>query len=229
MLEKGCVIEPTDKLLLLDTVGATAGAALVEGESVVASAIFPGRSASAVIVAELRRMLGEAGWTLRELSGIGVVAGPGSFTGVRTGLATAKGLCEAVGLPLAAVSRLEVLADVAGLREGFVVVDAGRGGLFVREVRDDGTWNEWLATVAEVESRAAGATVVVAEEKVAERLAVPHLKVVATRPEDMLPSVRRSFASGGTDVAWADANYVARESDMYKRPVSCVVAEGTAR
>src|ERR1700729_3787211 len=113
------------KLLLIDTVGDAPGAVLTVGERVLASAYFPLRSASAALTSELKRMFASSGITLRDLSGIGVVSGPGSFPGVRTGLAMAKGLCEVVGLPLASVSRLEVLANAADLREGFAVLDAG--------------------------------------------------------------------------------------------------------
>ena len=126
---------PQAKLLLIETVGDAPGAVLTAGERVLASAEFPSRSASAVLLGELRLMLRSSGVTLRDLRGIGVVSGPGSFTGVRTGLAMAKGLCEVVHLPMASVSRLEVLAEAADLHEGFAVLDAGRGALYVREQR----------------------------------------------------------------------------------------------
>jgi tRNA threonylcarbamoyladenosine biosynthesis protein TsaB len=228
MLGERCDIEPTDKLLLLDTVGTRPGAALVEGERVVASAEFPGRSASAVVVAELRRMLGEAGWALRDLHGVGVVAGPGSFTGVRTGLATAKGLCEAAGLRMASVSRLEVLAEVARLEDGFAVLDAGRGAVYVREVRS-GEQREWMESVAEFEGRAAGAQVVVAEEKMAALLEGLAPKLVELRPADTLRSVRRCLAQGGTNVEWADANYLLAESEIYGRPRAMEQGEASPR
>ena len=218
MLEKRCEIDATDKLLLLDTVGPEPGAALVEDGRVVASAALPGRSASAVVVAELRRMLVEVGWAMRDLRGVGVVAGPGSFTGVRTGLATAKGLCEAAQLPMASVSRLALLMDKAGVDRGFAVLDAGRGSLYVRELRADGSWQEFLSSMEEMERRAAGCTVVVAEEKVAAALAGLEPQVHRLRAEDMLTRVRRGLQDGGTDVALADANYVLQESEIYRRP-----------
>jgi tRNA threonylcarbamoyladenosine biosynthesis protein TsaB len=133
--------------LLIDTVGDAPGATLIDGVRVLASAEFPLRSASAVLTGELRRMLATSGVALRGLGGIGVVSGPGSFTGVRTGLAMAKGLCEVAGLPLASVSRLEVLAEAAELREGFAVLDAGRGSLYVREQRRTEPAHEYLMTV----------------------------------------------------------------------------------
>lgn len=198
--------------------GTRPGAALVAGDRVVASAEFPGRTASAVVIGELRRMLEVAGWRLRELDGIGVVAGPGSFTGVRTGLATAKGLCEASRVRLASVSRLEVLSAAAGLKEGFAAVDAGRGSVYVREVRADGTWREWISTVPEMQARAAGWSVVVAEDRTAAVLAKLAPKLHSLSAIDMLPMVRRCLERGGSDLISADANYVLRESDIYRRP-----------
>lgn len=207
-----------ERFLLLDTVGAAPGAVLTADGAVVASATFPSRSASAMLLGELKRMFRQTGIALRELSGIGVVAGPGSFTGVRTGLAAAKGLCEVTGIPLASVSRLAVLADAADLHQGFAVLDAGRGELYVREQRRTEAAREWLATVAEFRHTAAGAAIVVAEERTAELLdaLAPRLHVLS--PIDLLGPVRRCLDAGGTDVAWADANYVLPESKIYARP-----------
>ena len=206
------------KLLLIDTVGDAPGAVLTEGESVLAHAELPLRSASAILTSELKRMLGSSGIGLRELDGIGVVSGPGSFTGVRTGLAMAKGLCVVAGLPLASVSRLEVLVQAADLREGFAVLDAGRGSVYVREQRRTEPAHEYLVGVDEFERKAAGAAVVVAETKIAELLTriAPVLREI--RPIDLLHPVRRCLAEGGTSVALADANYVLPESEIYTRP-----------
>jgi tRNA threonylcarbamoyladenosine biosynthesis protein TsaB len=207
-----------ERLLLLDTVGAASGAVLTEGDRVIGNAAFPLRSASAALLGELKRMLLDAGIGLRDLSGIGVVSGPGSFTGVRTGLAVAKGLCEVTGLPLASVSRLAILAEAAELQEGFAVLDAGRGDLYVREQRRTEASREWLITVDEFMQSAAGAPIVVAEEKTAERIDALAPRLHALRVIDLLAPVRRCLQAGGTDVAWADANYVLPESEIYTRP-----------
>jgi tRNA threonylcarbamoyladenosine biosynthesis protein TsaB len=212
-----CMAE-RERLLLLDTVGAAPGAVLTEHGRVIASSEFPVRSASAALLGGLKRMLRDAGFGLRELSGVGVVSGPGSFTGVRTGLATAKGLCEVTGLPLASVSRLAVLAEAAELQEGFAVLDAGRGELYVRAQRRTEAAREWLATVDEFVQAAAGAAIVVAEEKTAERLDALAPRLHSLSVIDLLAPVRRCIKAGGTDVAWVDANYVLPESEIYTRP-----------
>lgn len=211
-------MNPRSILLLIDTVGDAPGAVLAAGDCSLASAEFPLRSASAVLAGELKRMLASSGITLRDLNGIGVVSGPGSFTGVRTGLAMAKGLCEVAGLPLASVSRLEVLAEAAGLREGFAVLDAGRGSLYVREQRRTEAAHEFLINIDDFERAAAGAPIVAAEKRTAERLdrVAPALREL--RPIDLLRPVQRCVAKGGTNVALADANYVLRENEIYTRP-----------
>src|ERR1700748_3656535 len=83
------------KILLIDTCGENAGVAVCRGGAVLGSELLPERGASAGIVAAVRRLLTAQGWKIAELDGIGVVNGPGSFTGVRAGVAAAKGLCEA--------------------------------------------------------------------------------------------------------------------------------------
>ncbi len=205
-------------LLLIDTVGDAPGAVLTHGVRILASTEFPLRSASAVLLPELRCMLSMSGVRLRDLSGIGVVSGPGSFTGVRTGLAMAKGLCEVAGIPLASISRLQMLAEAADLDEGFAVLDAGRGSLYIREQRRTEPAHEWLATLEEFERTAAGAPIVVAEKRSAELLARLAPVIRELRPIDLLHPVERCLAAGGTNVVLADANYVLPESEIYTRP-----------
>ncbi|HEX5285245.1 MAG TPA: tRNA (adenosine(37)-N6)-threonylcarbamoyltransferase complex dimerization subunit type 1 TsaB [Bryocella sp.] len=212
-------------LLLIDTVGDAPGALVTRGDRTLASADFPLRSASAVLLAELRRMLSTSGISVRDLSGIGVVSGPGSFTGVRTGLAMAKGLCEVAGVPLASISRLLMLAEAADMDEGFAVLDAGRGLLYIREQRRTEPAHEWLATIEEFERTAAGVPIVVADEHTAELLAQLAPVVRGLRPIDLLHPVERCLAAGGTDVADADANYVLPESEIYTRPRHSHAAE----
>jgi tRNA threonylcarbamoyladenosine biosynthesis protein TsaB len=62
----------------------------------------------AVLIDEVRRL---AGIELNELSAIAISSGPGSYTGLRIGTSTAKGLCYALDIPLISINTLEVLAD----------------------------------------------------------------------------------------------------------------------
>ena len=84
-------------------------------------------------------VLEQVGKALADLSGVAVASGPGSFTGLRIGMSTAKGLCAGAGLPLVAVPTLEALAYQAAPQNMPVcpMLDARRGqvyaGLFRRQ------------------------------------------------------------------------------------------------
>jgi tRNA threonylcarbamoyladenosine biosynthesis protein TsaB len=204
------------RLLLIDTCGETAGVVLVSGEELVAGEDLARGSASAEIVQGISRLLqNQTSWKLRDLDAIGVVSGPGSFTGTRAGLATAKGLCEAANIPLAAVSRLEVLADAASSKDGYAALDAGRGEVYVREVE---TGREWLSTTNDLRVQCQGQRIVVAEARLLSELEGCDTILRPLYARDSLVAVLRRLREGGSDVALADANYVRGESDIYRRP-----------
>ena len=80
------------------------------------------------------------GFDFRELDGLGVAVGPGSFSGIRIGLATVKGMALALQMPVAGISSLDVLAWDA-LKEGEVgasVIDAKRGDIYTCIYRKEG-------------------------------------------------------------------------------------------
>ena len=89
-----------------------------------------------LLVPMLREVAAEAGTALAAMDAFAVTVGPGSFTGIRIGLATARGLAVASGRPVIGMSTLEVLA--AGVpsaeREGPILaaIDAGRGRLYAQ-------------------------------------------------------------------------------------------------
>jgi tRNA threonylcarbamoyladenosine biosynthesis protein TsaB len=85
--------------------------------------------------------LGKAGFRMDEVGGFAVAAGPGSFTGVRVGLASVKAWAERYGKPVAGVSRLEALAAQASRPSHYVAafLDAKRGQLFGAVYRHDGS------------------------------------------------------------------------------------------
>lgn len=89
------------------------------------------------LTSSLARLLDEAGLRVRDLDRIVVDRGPGLFTGLRVGLATALGLSEAVGCALVGVTSLELLAHGAhasGTRGTLVAaVDGRRGEVFVQD------------------------------------------------------------------------------------------------
>lgn len=101
------------KLLGLDTATSTAGIAIVDGDRVLAEARHDTAGRGADLLVAIDRLCREAGVAPAELDAIAVGAGPGSFTGLRIGMATAKGIAFAAGRPLWAVSSLAALADDA--------------------------------------------------------------------------------------------------------------------
>jgi tRNA threonylcarbamoyladenosine biosynthesis protein TsaB len=110
--------------LAFDTATSVATAALVRDGEVLGE-----RSSRAVRVLEDADLLfRESGASRAELTGVVVGTGPGSFTGLRLGLAAARGLALALELPVAGVSTLDALA--AGAPGAVPVVDAGRREVF---------------------------------------------------------------------------------------------------
>jgi len=94
----------------------------------------PGHAAQLLPLA--RRALEAVGATLADVRRIGVGVGPGTFTGLRIGVATARGLAQATGAELAAVSTLEALAAAAGTeRAVLAVLDARRGEAYAAAFR----------------------------------------------------------------------------------------------
>jgi tRNA threonylcarbamoyladenosine biosynthesis protein TsaB len=94
----------------------------------------PGHAAQLLPLAA--RALAQAGATLADVTRIGVGVGPGGFTGLRIGVATARALAQATGAELAAVSTLEALAATAdGGRPVLAVLDARRGEAFAAAFR----------------------------------------------------------------------------------------------
>ena len=160
-------------LLGIDTCGASGSIALGRvdrvGVTIVGEAVIPGGELSILLVQAIAEKLAEAGVTVSQLGGIIAVAGPGSFTGIRVGLAVVKGLAEAGGVPVVALSRLALLAELAGAPTA--VLDAHRGQVFCRLSQNGGEAEELLLTAGEINAMG-GLTgaVGVCEESVAQAL-----------------------------------------------------------
>jgi tRNA threonylcarbamoyladenosine biosynthesis protein TsaB len=114
-------------ILAFDTATDVATSALVSDGEVLGE-----RSSIAVTLLEdLDALLRQAGAHTGQVDALAVGTGPGSFTGIRIGLATARGLALALGTPAAGVSTLAALA--AGAPGAMPVIDARRGEIFVLE------------------------------------------------------------------------------------------------
>ena len=100
------------KILLLETSGTILSVALAEGDTVVADRVCREPRMQAALTAPLvKEVLDAAGLRAQDLDAVCVSKGPGSYTGLRVGVSTAKGLCFGAGVPLLAVCTLDILAS----------------------------------------------------------------------------------------------------------------------
>jgi tRNA threonylcarbamoyladenosine biosynthesis protein TsaB len=99
-----------------------------------------GGTFSAQLVPQIAQALTRLHLTKGDIDGFAVVSGPGSFTGLRVGLAAIKALAEVLGKPIAAISQLEAIARMLG-RDGEITsaLDAGRGEIYLARCRVSGT------------------------------------------------------------------------------------------
>jgi tRNA threonylcarbamoyl adenosine modification protein YeaZ len=95
----------------------------------------PTSTASTQLLVHIRSLLTDNGLALRDLDRIAVAIGPGSFTGLRIGLATVKGLAATLGCAVSAVPSLHAVAWPAGTGEVVAMLPAGRGEVFTQTVR----------------------------------------------------------------------------------------------
>ncbi|MBX3506762.1 MAG: tRNA (adenosine(37)-N6)-threonylcarbamoyltransferase complex dimerization subunit type 1 TsaB [Parvibaculum sp.] len=102
-------------LLAFDTAQGALSAAIMDGEGVLVSSFEPRtRGHAEALMPLLETMLAEAALGFADLDALAVTVGPGTFTGLRVGLAAARGLALARSLPLVGVTTLEAVAEPAG-------------------------------------------------------------------------------------------------------------------
>lgn len=119
-------------VLALDTCLTACSVAVTDGERVLAAASEPMARGHQERLAPLaQRLMADAGVGFDRLQRIGVTVGPGSFTGLRVGIAFAKGLAQALAIPVVGVGTLEAMgAGEPGL--AFAVLDARRDQLYLQ-------------------------------------------------------------------------------------------------
>ncbi len=101
---------------------------------------------SVALPVEAQNFLTECGAKWTDITAIGVVVGPGSFTGIRMGIAYAKGLALGLNIPVIGISAFDLY--LAATPDAFVAIDSGRGDFFVASpMHAPGTM-----TIEEVES-----------------------------------------------------------------------------
>jgi len=118
-------------ILSIDTTSEFGSIALTEANVVVEEiALHAPEGFGHVLFGHIEELLDRNGTTVHQMECFAGAAGPGSFTGVRVGLAAAKGLAEATGKRMVAVSNLRALASFGTAPLRATVIDARRGEIY---------------------------------------------------------------------------------------------------
>lgn len=133
-------------ILAFDTALAACSAAVCDGESRVLAreSVAMRRGHAEALIPMIGRVMAGAGLAYAALQRIAVTTGPGTFTGLRVGMAAARGLALATGAPLVGIGTLEALAAgfAADHREGarpfLVALDAHKGEVYAQPFAADG-------------------------------------------------------------------------------------------
>lgn len=209
-------------LLAVDTSGKQGSIALARGGAngsceVIEVVALEGGTFSAQLIPQIADLLSHHGFQKKDLGGFVVASGPGSFTGLRVGLAAVKALGEATGKPIAAVSLLEAVA-VAGEGKVLAALDAGRGEIYLGEY-EVGTGgatmvSEKLITRTELVGVATGALVIVAGKALADALkaqGIPAREVDNPRSDAIAQlGWKRILAEDTVSPEALEANYIRR-------------------
>ncbi len=221
------------RVLSIDTTTPAGSVALSDGERMVAQEQQDaGGTHAERLLQAVQGLFDRAGWTASSVEGIAVAIGPGSFTGLRIGIATAKALAIAGGIPVAGVSSLAALAFNGRGRQGTTVVpliDARRGELYASAWRADaqGRFCEVMpegvappGTVAELLSALPGELLLLGDGARACGAALIHAlgdRAQIARGAELMAQAhclallaRERLEAGGDDVAALLPNYIRR-------------------
>jgi tRNA threonylcarbamoyladenosine biosynthesis protein TsaB len=223
-------------LLAIDTSGkqgsialAPAGERSADGNDVEVIEVVPlaGGTFSAQLVPQIATLLSGHGFTKHDIGAFAVASGPGSFTGLRVGLAAVKALAEVLDKPIAAVSLLEVCVFTSGAQGKIMaVLDAGRSEVYVGKYEIPANAGqvprEHILTRSEFFAQARGWTVVTPDAVLAEAAGAAGLSVSTLVPISAAAVARlgwRKIQSGETVTPeQLEANYIRRtDAEMLKK------------
>jgi tRNA threonylcarbamoyladenosine biosynthesis protein TsaB len=223
-------------LLAIDTSGKAGSIALArggersaDGEHVDLMEVVPltGGTFSAQLVPQIAALLSNRGVTKHDIGAFAVASGPGSFTGLRIGLAVVKAFAEVLRKPIAAVSLLEVCVHASAVRgKVMAALDAGRGDVFVGEYQIPAKVGqvprEYLLTRSEFLSSANERTVVSPDEKLAETFTTAGLRANRITPLSAADVARLGWlkiqAGDTVSPEQLEANYIRRtDAEMLEK------------
>ena len=119
------------EILSLDTTGEFGSIALVKDDRVIEEVPLHSTDGFGhILFGQIDRLLKRRSTALSDIDCFASASGPGSFTGVRVGLAAAKGLAESLGRPVVAVSNLQALAWFGSRDARATILDARRGEIY---------------------------------------------------------------------------------------------------
>jgi tRNA threonylcarbamoyladenosine biosynthesis protein TsaB len=220
-------------LLVTDTSGKNGSIALARvkpGESdvdLLEAVPLAGGTFSAQLVPQISALLEKHGYHKRELAGFAVVSGPGSFTGLRVGLAAIKALAEVLRKPICSVSLLEAVA-CSGATRGRVLaaLDAGRAEVYVGDYKVDTQahmHSERLLRREEFVTESKGKTVITPDAALAEiaRAAGIQVEQISYPGSPVIARLGWSRLERGETVSpeALDANYIRRsDAEIFSKP-----------
>jgi tRNA threonylcarbamoyladenosine biosynthesis protein TsaB len=182
-----------------------------------------GGTFSAQLIPQIATLLSRHNLTKADIDAFAVASGPGSFTGLRIGLAAIKALGEILNNPIAAVSVLEVVAVSGGLStKCLAATDAGRTDIYAAEY-DHKLGTERLLTMPEFLSSARSLPVITPDAKIAEAARAASLEVTEiSRPRaDMFVRVgwKKILAGELVSPEELEANYIRRsDAELFAAP-----------
>jgi tRNA threonylcarbamoyladenosine biosynthesis protein TsaB len=221
-------------LLAADTSGKHGTIALARcgpGDDCTVLEVVPleGGTFSAQLVPQIAATLAKHGCSKTDIGGFAVVSGPGSFTGVRVGLAAIKALAEVLQKPIAEVSLLEAIATSSPTQgKVMAAMDAGRGEIYVGEYdvhsHGAGLLREELLTRPELLDSAKTSTVITADHNLAEAARQAGLAVneIELPRSDVIARLGWRKISAGETVSpeALDANYIRSSSEIFSKSSS---------
>ena len=219
-------------LLATDTSGKHGSIALAEcgpGDECKILEVLPltGGTFSAQLVPQIAALMAKHGFTKRDIGAFAVASGPGSFTGLRVGLAAIKALSEVLEKPIAAVSLLEAVAE-SSRSQGKILaaLDAGRNEVYVTECEIKGSEtrliSERLMTREQCFETTGDATIVTPDQGLAEaaRLKGLRTEVVEHPLSDAIARLggRKILAGQTVSPEELEANYIRRsDAEIFAR------------